>query len=68
MPEIGDTYLKIVDPTGTVLVENDDPQDLSSLYAEILNWTVPATGTYYVAVGTYQGMSELMGSYSLRVE
>ena len=66
-----DTTLSVLDSTGIELAFGDDIVDANgnptSLYSEIPTWTVPADGTYYVAVATYQGSSDQNGSYELLI-
>ena len=53
----------LVDTDGsTVLVENDDDARSSDSYASFIEWTCPASGTYYIMV---QGYGSSMGTFGL---
>ena len=57
-----DPYLRVFDPDGNLLAENDDGDDgLDSL----LRLNVPETGRYYVVADSYLSMWE--GTYSLEI-
>ncbi|MDF1563878.1 MAG: lamin tail domain-containing protein [Deltaproteobacteria bacterium] len=65
-PEIN-TTISILDSTGIELAFGDDTTDgsgnLTSFYSEINGYVVPADGTYYVAIATYQGSADQNGAY-----
>ena len=57
-----DSYLRVFNPDGSLLAENDDGDDgLDSL----LRLNVPETGRYYVVADSYLSMWE--GTYSLEI-
>ena len=57
-----DPYLRVFDPDGNLLAENDDGDDgLDSL----LRLNIPETGRYYVVADSYLSMWE--GTYSLEI-
>jgi hypothetical protein len=63
---VEDTYLEVLDAAGRLLVENDDYEGVSSmLHAEIHDFTIPATGTHYLVVRTFQGSWNDEGCYTL---
>jgi hypothetical protein len=63
---LSDSVLDVVDvDRRTVLAENDDDErDGVTGYASYLDWTAPATGTYYIMVKAY---STEVGSFTLMV-
>ncbi len=59
-----DTYLHILDATGTQIAFNDDNGPLCSGSASSLSLTAPAIGTYYAVV---EGFSTNTGTYTLAI-
>jgi Peptidase family S41 len=60
-----DTYLRVYDEEGNLIVENDDSEDGDTLNSAILNLEIPEDLTLIVEVGTYNDEDE--GEYTLRV-
>ncbi len=65
-----DSYLFLLDSTGTVLAENDDADDpnVGSLNSQIVRYTLPATGTYTIRATRYaEEYGSTSGSYMLNL-
>ena len=60
---LDDTMVDLVDTDrSSVLVENDDDDRDPNTYASYIEWTCPASGTYYIMV---QGYGSSTGTFGL---
>ena len=60
---LDDTMVDLIDTDGhSLLVENDDDDRDPNTYASYIEWTCPASGTYYIMV---QGYGSSMGTFGL---
>jgi hypothetical protein len=57
-----DTYLKLLDTTGTPVIENDDDGGVFSR----IDYPVDVSGTYYIEITVFSGSQT--GGYTLRVQ
>ncbi len=61
-----DSYIELLDASGGLIVANDDYAGASPfLFAELHDYSVTETGTYYLVVRTFQGASDDIGCYVL---
>ena len=60
---LDDTMVDLIDTDGhSLLVENDDDDRNPNTYASYIEWTCPASGTYYIMV---QGYGSSTGTFGL---
>jgi serine protease len=62
-----DTYLYLLDSNLQILVENDDIQSGVIRNSRVVDFQIPANGTYYIDVTTWSATQENVGNYTLKL-